>query len=114
MAIFVLCLLSPNTTWADADAGMRLFNGDGKCKNCHKITHKRKVGPGMAGVAKRTSENWIRSWLKDPRSVWTSNDEYTVQLKKYMKKEGKPKPTHKTKPLSDQEISDLLDYLKTL
>ncbi len=110
----IIYMNSGATVFASADAGKALFNGAGKCKNCHKTTDKKKVGPGLAGITKRATDGWIRSWLKDPKAVWTANDPYTAGLKKIMKKEGKPKPSHKTKALSDQEINDLMDYLKTM
>ena len=107
-------LFSGTMAFADAEAGKTLYKKSGKCKNCHKTTDKKKVGPGLAGITKRASDEWLRGWLKDPKAVWTANDPYVAGLKKIMKKEGKPKPSHKTKDLSDQEINDLMDYMKTL
>lgn len=110
----VFFFITGSYAMADASAGEALFNGDGKCKNCHRTNDKKKVGPGLQGITERASEEWLRAWLKDPPAVWNANDEYTAKLKKEMKKENKPKPTHKTKELSDKEIDDLMDYLKTL
>ena len=109
-----LMFLTVSYASADASAGKALFEGAGKCGKCHKTTEKKKVGPGLKGVVARAGEDWIKGWLKDPPAVWKANDAYMQSLKKLMKKESKPKPTHKTKPLSDQQIADLLDYLKTL
>jgi len=113
LPLFALLFASANS-FADVEAGQKLFKSGGKCKNCHKTTSKKKVGPGLAGVTKRTSEKWLKAWLKDPKAVWTADKGYTKTLKKFMKKEGKPKPSHKTRQLSDQEIADLIDYLKSL
>lgn len=99
---------------ADAAGGEKLFNGDGRCKTCHRTSGKKKVGPGLKGVVERAGEEWIRAWLKDPPAVWSGADPYTADLKKRMKKEDKPKPTHKTRELTDQEVEDLIDFFKTL
>lgn len=112
LAAAALLVLSVSQASADPAAGESLFNGGGKCKNCHKTTEKKKVGPGLAGITKRASEDWIKAWLKDPQGVWEANEGYTKTLKAAMKKESKPKTSHKTKKLSDQEIADLMDYMK--
>ncbi|MBI4829893.1 MAG: cytochrome c [Nitrospinae bacterium] len=98
---------------ADAAAGEALFDS-AKCKQCHNPSDKKKVGPGLTGIMKRTDEAWTRAWLKNAVAVWEANQGYTVELKKSMNKADKPKPAHKTRELTDQEISDLVDYLKTL
>ena len=107
--------ISAPYVFADTAAGKAVFK-IGKCKNCHHITAKKKVGPGLAGISKRAPEEWLKAWLKDYKAVWTANEGYTKILKKVMKKESKPKTTHKEvkMKLSDQQINDLLEYLKTL
>ncbi len=40
------------------------------CFGCHKIKgweNLRKVGPDLANVASKTSEDWIYRWIKEPR-----------------------------------------------
>lgn len=116
IAAFITVFLALSVSYASADnaAGIAVFK-EGKCKNCHHITAKKKVGPGLAGISKRAPEEWIKSWLVDYKAVWTANEGYTKTLKKVMKKESKPKPTHKVKiKLSDQQVSDLIEYLNTL
>jgi len=114
LAIIFLFISAPHV-FADAAAGKAIFKKIGKCKNCHKITAKDKVGPGLAGISKRAPEKWLKAWLKDSLVVWKANEGYTITLKKAVGKESKPKPAHKVKAkLSDQQINDLIDYLKTL
>ena len=114
IAAVIASMAATGAARADMNAGKAFFAGPGKCANCHNINEKKKVGPGLANVTKRATEDWLKKWLKDPPATWNAEDEYTKQLKVIMKKEGKPKPSHATKPLSDQEIQDLLDYMKTL
>lgn len=112
--ITVFFTLSVSHAFADTAAGEAVYKA-AKCKNCHKLTAKKKVGPGLAGISKRASDEWLIAWFKDYKAVWKANEGYTKTLKKVMKKESKPKPTHKVKmKLSDQQINDLLAYMKTL
>lgn len=114
IATAMAATFSSGTAHADANAGKSLFEGAVKCTNCHNINDKKKVGPGLAGITKRASEDWLKKWLKDPPAAWNADDEYTKKLKEAMKKADKPKPSHTTRALTDQEIADLMDYLKTL
>jgi len=106
----------------DAAKGKSIFNNKKKkCKTCHTITKKKKVGPGLAGVSKRHSEEWMKKWLANPQKVWTENDAETAKMKawpvQYGKKSraGKKKTKMKLKPpLTEAEIGDLIAYLKTI
>lgn len=99
----------------DATNGEKIFNDKKKkCKTCHKLTEKKKVGPGLKGVTKKRSEAWLAKWLKDPQKTWEENDAETQDLKKWKKsRTGKKKTTMKGyKKLTDQEIDDLIAFLK--
>lgn len=102
---------------ADAIKGQAVFNNTnvGNCKSCHDTGDKKRVGPGLKGITDRASNEWIVKWLEDTQAVWDANDSYTQDLKKKMKKEGKPKPVHKTPvKLTAEQITDVIDYLATL
>tara|TARA_B100001964_G_scaffold144619_1_gene159280 strand:+ start:557 stop:793 length:237 start_codon:yes stop_codon:yes gene_type:complete len=60
----------------DAVNGAKLWKMK-KCNNCHKLTEKKKVGPGVKGVTKKRSEGWQTKWLKDPQATWEENDAET-------------------------------------
>lgn len=114
VAASIATMVTSGAAYADVNAGKSLFEGPVKCINCHNINDKKKVGPGLAEITKRTTEDWLKKWLKDPPAVWNAGDDYTKKLKETMKKADKPKPSHTTRPLTDPEIGDLLDYMKTL
>jgi len=98
-------------------SGKQLFfsRTRGGCAVCHKITEKKFVGPGLAGVSKKHSDEWLTAWIKDPRTVWSENNPETVKMKKRLGKEDKELPGMKLlKPLSDREANALVKYLKTL
>jgi cytochrome c2 len=101
----------------DAAAGQALFDGKGKCKTCHKITDAAAVGPGLAAVSTRHSDEWLTAWLLDPQGVWEAEpqDKETTQLKTWKPgKDTKKKTSMRIPTLEDAEVADLLAYLKTL
>lgn len=108
-----------NYSFASADAikGQTVFNNTnvGNCKSCHDIGDKKKVGPGLKGITDRASKEWLAKWLEDTQAAWDANDSYTQDLKKRVKKEGKPKSAHKPPvKLTAEQITDVIDYLSTL
>lgn len=112
--IILFVTLSASFVYADAKRGEEIFNtkSKGKCAICHKFG-KKAVGPDLTGVTQRTSIDWLKKWLADPKKVWTENDPYMAALKKKMKKEKRKKPSHKSPPLTGEQIDDLVDFLKT-
>ena len=87
----------------DAGSGAKLYKK--KCKACHTLDDKKKVGPGFKGVFGRTSDiagklddAGMQAWLKDPAAV---------------NSKSKMAKLFKTK-LKDDEIADLIAYMKTL
>ena len=102
---------------ADVVKGQAVFNNTnvGNCKSCHDTGDKKKVGPGLKGITDRASKEWLTKWLEDTPAVWDANDSYTQDLKKRVKKEGKPKSAHKTPvKLTAEQITDVIDYMVTL
>ncbi len=97
----------------NATNGERLWKSR-KCNNCHKLTEKKKVGPGVKGVTKRRSEGWLIKWLKNPQLTWEENDAETRKLRKWKKGLEKAKKTKMRikKKLTDQEVSDLIAFMK--
>ncbi|MEE2876373.1 MAG: c-type cytochrome [Candidatus Neomarinimicrobiota bacterium] len=88
----------------NVERGEYLFNNLG-CKGCHKLepepeqaasytlaSLRQEHGPNLTGLGSKTSQEWLFSWLKDP--------------KKYHP--GTPMPNLR---LSDVEAADLSNYL---
>jgi cytochrome c2 len=87
----------------------------GGCDVCHRISEKKFVGPGLAGISKRVSGNWLKKWLKNPKEVWKENDPETAAMKKRLGEESKSKPGMRLiRPLTNEEIDALVKYLSTL
>ncbi len=120
LALFTITIVAGLSSAAfagDAAVGKSIYEDKkaGNCKMCHKTTEKKLVGPGLKGVSARYSDGWMKKWLTDPQAVWEENDAETQELKKRMKKQSKKKTAMKMKKkLSDEEIDNLIAYLKTL
>lgn len=110
--LFFALLLMPQPVFAGS--GEALYNK--KCKACHKISAKKKVGPGMAAISKRPgiSKEWVKKWLADPQKVWTENEGYTVTMKKALRKTKKKRTAMKLKgkfKLNPEDIDPIVDYI---
>ena len=101
---------------ADANQGKEYFesmNG-GFCTSCHRVDDSKMVGPGLAGVSERHSEEWLRLFLSDPRQTWKSDHPETIELKERVRKTRAPVTTCKKNPMTSEQLDNLIDYLKTL
>ena len=90
---------------ASIAAGDALFKGN--CAQCHAV-NEVVVGPALAGVRKRRPMSWIIPWVKNSSKVVASGDEYAVKIFNQYQKQQMP-----SFQLSDEEISQILDYVET-
>lgn len=98
----------------DPIIGEKIYNSKkAKCKVCHALTAKKKIGPGLASVTNRRSEAWLVKWMHDPQRVWKENDKETREMRKWKKGRGKAKMTTMKMPkLTESEVADLIAFLK--
>jgi len=86
--------------------GKEIFNNKA-CIACHDFSGTDKpTGPSLKGVTTRVSEDWLKKWLKNPDEV-KKTDKYAQALDKKF-----PTSNMVNLGLSDQEIKDIIDYLK--
>jgi len=97
--------LPPGANAAVVAAGDALFKGN--CAQCHAI-NEVVVGPALAGIRKRRPEAWIQAWVKNSGKLVARGDEYAVKIFNQYQQQQMP-----TFQLSDQEISQILDYVET-
>jgi cytochrome c2 len=114
VAIALMFGVSSTAFAGDAAKGKALFEGQGKCKTCHKIDSGKLVGPGLAGIKDRHSQEWEKKWIAAPQQVWESKDKEVEELKKRVGKSDKPKTAMLPGKLTDAEIDDVVTYLWTL
>ena len=95
---------SATPTDPDAIAGKQAF--ESKCLACHSIGQGKKLGPDLAGVSKRRSEEWLSNWLKSPEKMLETDGDAKAMLKEHS---NIPMPNQN---LSDSEIKQYLQYFR--
>lgn len=101
--IAVLSLFFVNT--GHTETGEELFTK--YCTACHKLTNEKAVGPGLAGLQDRRSEEWLLKWIKDSKALIDSGDEEAIALFA----EYNSMPMMAFTQLSDDDIKGILSYI---
>ena len=88
---------------AKAELGKAIFTT--KCQTCHKLTSEKFVGPGLLGVTKRRTPEWILNMITNPDKM--------IKTDPVAKKLFEETLT----PMAFQNVTDndamlLLDYLR--
>jgi len=86
--------------------GQQLFEAN--CVACHTIGEGPRVGPDLAGIYERRSQEWLEKFVKDPGAVISSGDPYAVAMFEKYNKIAMP-----ALPLSDVQIKSVLAYIQT-
>jgi len=87
------------------DEGKMLFTS--KCASCHNV-NKIVVGPALAGVTERRTEDWIVHFVHSSQTVIKGGDQTAIAL--YEKFNKVPMPDHLD--LSAESIKGILAYIK--
>jgi len=106
-ALVVLSVFTLAQAFGDnAEKGEMLFKKKG-CIACHSLGTEvtNKAGPSLANVTKTRELSWLKRWIKNPNSM--HND---PEIKKLRATHPIPMPDSH---LSDQEVNDIIAYLKT-
>lgn len=106
-AAFLLVITSA-LSWAagNPDNGKTLFKSN--CARCHYITEQKFVGPGLAGVQSRwTDEGNLYKWIKNSADFLKTGDKYANEL--FAAYNGSAMPAFS---LKDEEIADILAYIE--
>jgi nitrite reductase (NO-forming) len=88
----------------DAVQGKQAF--ESKCSACHSLGGGKKLGPDLAGVSKRRTDAWLKSWLAAPEKMLATDAEAKKMLKEY---NNLPMPNQN---LPEAEIRQYLKYFK--
>ena len=95
----VVSAMPPNQTDGEA-----LFTAKG-CNACHTIGGGDLVGPDLAGVTERRTEEWLTKWLTAPDQMLTSDPDAQAMLAKY---NNVPMPNL---GLTPDEVAALIAYM---
>ena len=98
--------IAASATPTDPDEVTAKLNFESKCLACHAVEGGKgnKVGPDIAGVTKRRSDDWLRRWLKSPEQMLASDPDAKALLKEW---NNLPMPNQN---LSDVEIAQYIKY----
>ena len=88
------------------DDGKKIFTS--QCASCHNV-NKVVLGPALAGVSDRHSEDWIIKFVHSSQTVIKGGDQTAITL--YEKFNKIPMPDHPD--LSIENIQDILAYIKS-
>ncbi len=98
-----ICLSMPGMTNA-AVPGETEFNTT--CVACHTIGGGRRVGPDLAGVGDKRSDDWLFSFIKSSQSMIDSGDADAVAIAKEYSGMIMPDTM-----MSDDQINNIVQYL---
>jgi mono/diheme cytochrome c family protein len=88
---------------AMAEKGMAVFTA--KCSACHKVTDQKVVGPGLLGVTKRRTPEWIMNQITNPVEMEQKDPVGKALLEKHL--------TQMTfQNVTDEETRQILEYFR--
>jgi mono/diheme cytochrome c family protein len=103
LALLLSLLFEDAILFAQSD-GEKLFKQI--CIACHTIGQGKLIGPDLANVHKRQSEEWIIRFIKSSQSVIKSGDPYATALYEEYKRLVMPDNNY-----SDNQIRAIISYI---
>jgi mono/diheme cytochrome c family protein len=100
--VFVLSVLISFPAYSQS--GEELFKSN--CSSCHSIGKGKIVGPDLSGVYNKMNNDWLVSFIKSSQSMVKAGDQDAVAIFNEYKI---PMPDFN---LSDQQINDIIGYIK--
>ena len=105
LLITIIALAQHDNSWAQV-SGDQLFQST--CAACNTIGGGRLVGPDLAAVGERRSEEWLGKFIKSSQSQIKSGDADAISI--FEEFSGMIMPDF---PLSDLQINQILSYIET-
>ena len=91
----------------DIASGKEIFTQT--CGACHSVGRGRLVGPDLANIHQRRTEDWVIQFVKSSQSVIKSGDKYADSLFRAFNQAVMPDQPN----LSDDQIKNIVSYIKT-
>ena len=102
--VIVGSILFTSTAYSQ-ETGQKIFTQ--RCAACHSIGKGRLVGPDLAGVDQRRSEEWIINFVKSSQSLVNKGDKQAVKIFEEYGKMVMP-----DQALSNDQIKSVIGYIK--
>jgi cytochrome c551/c552 len=106
ISIITLFIITCVFSIPPVDEGKLIFTS--RCASCHNV-NKVIVGPALAGVSERHSEDWIIKFVHSSQAVIKGGDKTAADL--YEKFNKVPMPDHPD--LTAANIKSILAYIKS-
>lgn len=104
ISLVLLFAVTMTSNAQDAKEGAALFKAN--CTSCHKID-KKLVGPALAGMSERHSEEWLVKWIKNSKLLVDSGDPAAIAVYEEYNKSAMPAFTQ----FSDDQIKGIIAYV---
>ena len=101
----ILLLNSPSQNGWAQEPGEQVFNTT--CFACHTIGGGRLIGPDLAGVHEKRSQEWLESFVKSSQSMINAGDTEAVALFEEYNSLLMPDAV-----ATDEEVRQVLSYIK--
>ncbi len=101
----IMTLSSVATIAQNFEAGEKIFKMN--CAACHKMDAKL-IGPSLMNVVSEQGEEWTRKWIYNNEELRKSGDAHAIAIYEEYNKQVMPNYSY----LTDQELSDLVAYMK--
>jgi len=101
ISLVLLFAVTMTSNAQDAKEGAALFKAN--CTACHKID-KKVVGPALAGMSERHSEEWLVKWIKNSKLLVDSGDPAAIAVYEEFNKSAMPAFTQ----FSDDQIKGII------
>jgi nitrite reductase (NO-forming) len=75
--------LAATATPTSPEAVQGKLDFESKCFACHSMGRGRKLGPDLAGVTRRRSDDWLTRWLRAPEKMLETDPEARAMLAEY-------------------------------
>ncbi len=102
---FALLFFSNNLFSQSVENGEQLYKVN--CTSCHAID-KKLIGPALAGVNDKYSQEWLIKWIKNSAEMIADGDPQAIAIWEEYNKSPMTSFLH----LSDEEIIDILSYIE--
>jgi mono/diheme cytochrome c family protein len=104
--VVISILISPSRNGWAQDPGEQVFNTT--CFACHTIGGGRLIGPDLAGVHEKRSQEWLESFIRSSQAMINAGDAEAVALFEEYNSLLMPDAV-----ASDEEIRQVLSYIES-
>ena len=104
--LILMCFAAFSLNAAAQKSGKEIF--ENRCTACHRISNSDLVGPGLAHINKRRDQEYLINFIRHSQDFIASGNETAKKVYNEYNQNLMPP----NEDLSDQEIINILNYIK--